>query len=62
MLDEGTLVIEWADIIKEALPEACLWVHLQYVDEFQRDLVLSARGHYYQNLLTNFREQVYGVS
>ena len=24
MLDEGTLVIEWADIIKETLPEACL--------------------------------------
>ena len=62
MLDEGTLVIEWADIIKEALPEACLWVHLQYVDEFQRDLVFSARGRHYQNMLTNFREQVYGVS
>jgi len=62
MLDEGTLVIEWADIIKNALPEACLWVHLQYVDEFQRDLVFSARGQHYQNLLTNFRGQVYGVS
>ena len=62
MLDEGTLVIEWADIIKEALPEACLWVHLQYVDEFQRDLVFSARGSYYQDLLANFRAKVYGVS
>jgi tRNA threonylcarbamoyladenosine biosynthesis protein TsaE len=62
MLDEGTLVIEWANIIKEALPEACLWVHLQYVDEFQRDLVFSARGQHYQNMLTNFREKVYGVS
>ena len=62
MLDEGTLVIEWADIIKEALPEACLWIHLQYVDEFQRDLVFSARGSYYQNLLAKFREKVYGVS
>lgn len=62
MLDEGALVIEWANIIKEALPEACLWVHLQYVDEFQRDLVFSARGQHYQNMLTNFREKVYGVS
>ena len=62
MLDEGTLVIEWADIIKEALPEACLWIHLQYVDEFQRDLVFSARGSHYQNLLAKFREKVYGVS
>ena len=62
MLDEGSLVIEWADIIEEALPEACLWVHLQYVDEFQRDLVFSARGQHYQQMLSNFREQVYGVS
>ena len=62
MLDEGTLVIEWADIIKEALPETCLWIHLKYVDESQRDLVFSARGQHYQNLLTSFREQVYGVS
>jgi tRNA threonylcarbamoyladenosine biosynthesis protein TsaE len=62
MLDEGSLVIEWADIIKEALPNKCLWVNLHYVDEFQRDLVFSARGQHYQNLLANFREQVYGVS
>ena len=62
MLAEGSLVIEWADIIADALPEACLWVNLHYVDEFQRDLVFSARGQHYEHLLTNFREQVYGVS
>ena len=62
MLDEGILVIEWADIIEGAIPESCLWIHLQYVDEFQRDLVFSARGQHYQNILANFREKVYGVS
>jgi tRNA threonylcarbamoyladenosine biosynthesis protein TsaE len=62
MLDEGALVIEWADIIVEALPQECVTVNLRYVDEFQRDLVFSARGQHYQNLLANFREQVYGVS
>jgi len=62
MLDEGSLVIEWADIIADALPEACLWVSLLYVDEFQRDLVFSARGQHYQQLLADFREQVYGIS
>ena len=62
MLSEGALVIEWADIIMEALPQERITVNLRYVDEFQRDLVFSARGQHYQNLLANFREQVYGVS
>ncbi len=62
MLDEGALVIEWADIILEALPQECIMVNLHYVDEFQRDLVFSAYGQHYQNLLSNFRERVYGVA
>jgi len=62
MLAGGSLVIEWADIIADALPEECLWVNLHYVDEFQRDLVFSARGHHYQHMLVAFRAQVYGVS
>ena len=62
MLDNGSLVIEWADVIAEALPEECLMVNLQYVDELQRDLVFTARGQHYQDLVAKFREQVYGVS
>ena len=62
MLEEGSLVIEWADIIRDAISEACLWVNLHYVDEFQRDLVFSAQGQRYKKLLAEFREQVYGVS
>lgn len=62
MLDEGSLVIEWADIIMGALPETCIQVNLHYVDEFQRDLVFSAYGKHYQDLLSSFREQVYGVT
>ena len=62
MLDGGSLVIEWADIIEGALPEACIQVNLHYVDEFQRDLVFSAVGRYYQDLLARFRAQVYGVT
>jgi tRNA threonylcarbamoyladenosine biosynthesis protein TsaE len=62
MIEEGSLVIEWANIIIDALPDSCLWVDLHYVDEYQRDLVFSARGKYYQEMLSNFREQVYGVS
>jgi tRNA threonylcarbamoyladenosine biosynthesis protein TsaE len=62
MLDEGSLVIEWADIIADALPEERLWVNLHYVEEFQRDLIFTAHGQHYKRLLIDFREQVYGVS
>lgn len=61
MLDEGTLVIEWADRIVEALPDEHVWIKLHYVDESQRDLVFSARGSHYLNLLVQLREQVYGA-
>ena len=44
MLEDGSLVIEWADIIADALPDERLWVNLHYVDEYQRDLVFSPHG------------------
>ena len=61
MFEAGSLVIEWADIIVEALPEEYLWVNLRYVGENQRDLIFSAHGNYYQQLLAKFRSQVYGA-
>lgn len=61
LFDSGSLVVEWADIIVQALPEEHLWVNLHYVDDSQRDLVFSAQGEHYQQLLTNFRTQVYGA-
>jgi tRNA threonylcarbamoyladenosine biosynthesis protein TsaE len=62
MLDGGSIVIEWADIVADALPQERIWVDLHYVDEFQRDLVFSAHGQHYQQVIADFREQVYGVS
>jgi len=61
ILDQGALVIEWADRIEPALPNERLWVSLQWIDDNQRDLVFSAHGIGYQDMLMKFREQVYGV-
>jgi len=61
MFDNGSLVIEWADIIAEALPAERLWVNLRYVDENQRDLIFTAHDRRYQRLLAEFRGQVYGA-
>jgi tRNA threonylcarbamoyladenosine biosynthesis protein TsaE len=60
MLEEGPLVVEWAERVKSVLPEQGLWVSLQYVDENQRDLVFEGRGQRWQELLPALRRQVYG--
>ncbi|MCK5315335.1 MAG: tRNA (adenosine(37)-N6)-threonylcarbamoyltransferase complex ATPase subunit type 1 TsaE [Anaerolineales bacterium] len=61
MIESGPLVIEWADRIQDALPDECLWVTLHWIDRGQRDMLVSARGGRYQDLLTTIRRQVYGV-
>jgi len=62
MLENGPLVIEWADRIQAALPMEILWVNLQWVNDTQRDMVFSARGQRYLNLLNHLRRQFYGVA
>jgi tRNA threonylcarbamoyladenosine biosynthesis protein TsaE len=60
MLERGPVVVEWADHIEDALPAENLWVNMRWVNPNQRDLIFNARGHYYQQLLAEFRKRVYG--
>src|SRR5512139_4009863 len=61
LLENGSLVIEWADRIQGALPKDRLRVILHWVDENQRDIVFSASGSRYQALLMDLRKQIFGV-
>jgi tRNA threonylcarbamoyladenosine biosynthesis protein TsaE len=60
MLDQGPMLVEWAERVQDALPGEGLWVHLNYVDETQRDMIYRARGAHYEALLARFRKLVYG--
>jgi tRNA threonylcarbamoyladenosine biosynthesis protein TsaE len=60
MLDQGPIIVEWAERVQSALPDRGLWVQLSYVDEVQRDLIFSGRGQYYEDLLSRFRILIYG--
>jgi len=60
MLDQGPMVVEWAERVKSVLPDNGLWVQLNYIDEVQRDLIFSGRGQYYADLLSRFRKLIYG--
>ncbi|MBN1147713.1 MAG: tRNA (adenosine(37)-N6)-threonylcarbamoyltransferase complex ATPase subunit type 1 TsaE [Anaerolineales bacterium] len=62
LLARGPLVVEWADRIQAALPVENLQVSLRWIDQRQRDLMLTAHGARYYSLLADLRKQVYGVS
>lgn len=60
MIDNGVLVVEWAERILGALPEEHLRVSLNIVGDEQRDLIFSPRGARYISLLDAFRKRIYG--
>lgn len=60
LLESGPMVVEWADRIEQALPEACLRIRMKYVDEDQRDMMIEAIGTHSQTLLARLRKAVYG--
>lgn len=62
MLESSPLVVEWADRIQSALPSECLWVRMRWIDDIQRDMLFSAAGKRYFQLLTSIRRQIYGVA
>ncbi len=61
MLESGPLVVEWADHVREALPEDHLWVSMRFISEGQRDLVFTGHGARHQSLLATIRKQIFGV-
>lgn len=60
--EEGPLVIEWADRIFDALPGQHIRITFKWIDENQRDLMVSATGQHFKDLLFNYRHQVFGIS
>ncbi len=62
MVQTGSLIVEWADRIQSALPGDCLWVRLIWVDEDQRDLVISASGERAQKIVSELRKEIYGIT
>ena len=60
-IENGPLVVEWANNIQEALPINHLLVTFDLVSNDQRDLLFTAQCEQYQGLLDRFRTHVYGV-
>ncbi|MBW6465912.1 MAG: tRNA (adenosine(37)-N6)-threonylcarbamoyltransferase complex ATPase subunit type 1 TsaE [Brevefilum sp.] len=61
MLTQGSMVIEWADRIKDALPGEHLWIRLSFSALEQRTMLLVSQGKRYESMVENLRRKIYGV-
>ena len=62
LIESGPLIVEWADRIQEVFPQERLQINLSWVDDEQRDLMLTASGGRYLSMATNLRKQIFGVT
>ncbi|MFL7811194.1 MAG: tRNA (adenosine(37)-N6)-threonylcarbamoyltransferase complex ATPase subunit type 1 TsaE [Anaerolineae bacterium] len=58
---DGVVVVEWADRVRQVLPDTCLWIELRHLDDSKRGILIKARGERYRELLQQFRESAFGV-
>ncbi len=61
MLVQGPMIIEWADKIKDAIPDDFLWIKMSLINDEQRDFIVHARGERHSYLLEQFRQDIYGT-
>lgn len=59
LLENGPLIVEWPLRIMSALPEAHIWVNLQYISEQQRMLLIKPAGSTYKNIVLQLRKQIF---
>jgi tRNA threonylcarbamoyladenosine biosynthesis protein TsaE len=60
MLDQGPLLMEWAERVEDALPANHLTIKMRWMADEQRGMVFLAHGARYESMLAEFRRQVFG--
>ncbi len=61
MTEDGALLIEWAERIKDALPPNALWINMRWIADEQRGLLFTANGDRSQALMDQFKMRVVGA-
>jgi len=61
LLEQGPLVVEWAERVMAILPPGRLWAFLEHESEEHRAIRFMADGKRHENLLDNLRQTIYGV-
>ena len=61
VLAQGPVVIEWAERIREVLPEELLWIRLDYTGMGHRAMMLNPKGKHFETMVENVRRKLYGA-
>ncbi|MEI8132460.1 MAG: tRNA (adenosine(37)-N6)-threonylcarbamoyltransferase complex ATPase subunit type 1 TsaE [Leptolinea sp.] len=61
MMEDGAMLVEWAERIKEALPNNALWINMLWIADEQRELEFTAHGERSQALMEQFKKKVVGA-
>jgi tRNA threonylcarbamoyladenosine biosynthesis protein TsaE len=62
MLNEGPLLIEWAERLESILPAERMWIKLEHISEEHRQMRFLASGKRYNAILSDLRQSMFGVS
>jgi tRNA threonylcarbamoyladenosine biosynthesis protein TsaE len=62
MLAQGALLIEWPERIQELIPDECLWIRFEHVDQEERGMKLNSTGKRYDDLLQVVRHAASGAT
>lgn len=54
LAQRGVIVIEWAEMILDALPKDHLWVELRVLESSRRNLIFEPHGDRYHHLMKEF--------
>lgn len=60
MLTNGSVLVEWPEMLQGILPSEYLWVKFVYQDEFIRELTFCPNGKTYIDLVEKFHKQIVG--
>lgn len=55
---EGIVVVEWADRIADALPDACLMITIAFISEHERRFTCTTTGTHHRVFLEKFRDTI----
>lgn len=58
---DGICVIEWAERVRDILPDERLWVALRYVDHTKREMQFEAQGERFETLMDRLRRESFGL-
>ncbi len=60
-LENGILVVEWADRLKASLPQEHIWIEMNWTGPQSRHFILTPEGKQNRTILRNLQQAIYGV-